>query len=473
MKKMIKIILAAVFCLSCLIFPERSRRRLVAVADTDFSKNEEYYYQLCSSSGLSDAEKNLCKDFRDYLEKKQSDLEAEIKRNQNNLATLKANIASELAQVNKIAGQVSSVEKSIKLVEQSITKVEANISALNLQIEEREGRISDLNEQIKARMMANQKNMTLNLYVQLIMEADSFIDMLRTFSGLNSFTDYDSKKIGEINHERELLQADKSELASQKDDLEQRKSELSTLKKNLVSLKAQHSELLAAYRAKKSQLEKSIDSKLGDVSALSKAMEEIDKALDGYYASSKWGKPLKTSYYVSSGCYYYTPNNPNSGFHPAVDLAGKYGSSVYAVANGYVVDIHTGCPYGYLGSNCGNGHGNYVLYVVQVGKVTYEVIAQHLSAVNVKVGDLVTQGSTVIGKIGSSGNSSGAHLHLGIIKMGTNLSIKQAVRKFKDKNNYYFGAVKKISGACYYRGGAAPCFENPMEIYNLTYHKWY
>ena len=61
MKRMIKIILAAVFCLSCLICPERSRRRVLVLADTDFSKNEEYYYQLCSSSGLSDAEKNLCK----------------------------------------------------------------------------------------------------------------------------------------------------------------------------------------------------------------------------------------------------------------------------------------------------------------------------------------------------------------------------------------------------------------------------
>ena len=281
------------------------------------------------------------------------------------------------------------------------------------------------------------------------------------------------KKIEEIRVEKELLQDDKNELAQQKDTLEAQKTDLASLKKNLVTLKSQHSELLAAYRKKKSQLEKDIDSKAGDLSSLNKALEEIDRALDGYYASSKFALPLKVRFYVSSGCYYYNPTNTGSGFHPAVDMAAKYGSSVYPVANGYVVATYSGCGYGYLGSTCGNGHGNYVVYVVQVGKITYEIISQHLSSVNVKVGDLVMQGKTVIGKVGSSGNSSGSHLHLGIIKMGTNMSIKDAAAKFKAKNNYYYGATKKITGSCPYRNGTAPCFENPMSIFSLSYHRYY
>jgi LysM repeat protein len=96
------------------------------------------------------------------------------------------------------------------------------------------------------------------------------------------------------------------------------------------------------------------------------------------------------------------------GFHYGVDLAGVRGTSVTAAASGTVIKVITGCVEG--NKSCGGRYGNHIVIQHENGTTT---LYAHLSKVNVKVGQSVSQGKK-IGAVGSTGGSTGPHLHFEI-----------------------------------------------------------
>ncbi|OPZ76612.1 MAG: Murein DD-endopeptidase MepM [Alphaproteobacteria bacterium ADurb.Bin438] len=128
-------------------------------------------------------------------------------------------------------------------------------------------------------------------------------------------------------------------------------------------------------------------------------------------------------------------------FHGGVDYGIPMGTSLPSIANGTVITASGGCAaQGSLGNNCGGGFGNYVMVKLENGDV---VVYAHLSSVDVKVGQTVTSG-TVIGKSGSSGRSTGPHLHF-------------EIRVGGDRNNRV-DPVKYLAscGATKWNGSGAP-----------------
>lgn len=95
--------------------------------------------------------------------------------------------------------------------------------------------------------------------------------------------------------------------------------------------------------------------------------------------------------------------SPNAN-HPAIDIAGQLGDAVWAADNGVVV---------YAGWN-NWGYGNVI--VINHGN-GWQTLYAHLSALNVGCGQSVFQG-TPIGAIGSTGNSTGPHLHFEMMYKG-------------------------------------------------------
>lgn len=96
--------------------------------------------------------------------------------------------------------------------------------------------------------------------------------------------------------------------------------------------------------------------------------------------------------------------------HRAMDIGGNYHRNVYAIADGTITKAKSGCGYGQIGSKCGGGWGNHVRIIHNINGTQFESIYGHMEAVLVKPGP-VRQG-TIIGKVGSSGSSTGPHLHL-------------------------------------------------------------
>ena len=112
-------------------------------------------------------------------------------------------------------------------------------------------------------------------------------------------------------------------------------------------------------------------------------------------------------YYTISSTY----GNRWGTTHGAIDIAGgNAGAAIVASKSGTVVRVVTGCTHNYAKSSscgCGGGYGNYVI-IQHDG--TYSTLYGHMASVAVSVGQTVSQGQT-IGYVGSTGFSTGFHLH--------------------------------------------------------------
>lgn len=141
--------------------------------------------------------------------------------------------------------------------------------------------------------------------------------------------------------------------------------------------------------------------------------EENDKPIKNLGASIAKDKKYYENHPIKNLSGYYV--NPAPGYRKSqgihdnngVDLAISTGTPIHAAAAGVVLITKTGCPLGSLRSKCGGGWGNMVLIQHPNGTQT---LYAHQSSVVTRIGATVAQGET-IGYVGSTGRSSGPHLH--------------------------------------------------------------
>lgn len=141
-----------------------------------------------------------------------------------------------------------------------------------------------------------------------------------------------------------------------------------------------------------------------------------------------WLFPAKTNNGINAGTWSYGGNFESFGTneHLGIDLAVSSGEPLVAVADGYILRASDGCTTGYLGNIGSNSHGvggtsgggNMVMLVVPVQDKLYSVIYCHMqNGLSVKTGDIVKAGD-IIGRAGSTGNSSGTHCHIEVALVG-------------------------------------------------------
>jgi murein DD-endopeptidase MepM/ murein hydrolase activator NlpD len=118
--------------------------------------------------------------------------------------------------------------------------------------------------------------------------------------------------------------------------------------------------------------------------------------------------PLKSRYYISSR--YAWRNSPFTGarsFHNGLDMAAPEGTNIYAAFDGMVSSV-----------SYNNTYGNYIIITHRSG---YQTLYGHMSRTIAAKGEYVWQ-NTVIGKVGSTGQSTGPHLHFTVFKNGKTMN---------------------------------------------------
>ncbi len=131
------------------------------------------------------------------------------------------------------------------------------------------------------------------------------------------------------------------------------------------------------------------------------------------YSDSAFGWPCPGYYYISSGF-----GSRWGTTHKGIDIAQNKGADVVASRSGTVIRAVNTCTHNYGKSSncCGNGYGNHVIIMHDDG--TYSTLYGHMASITVSYGDYVTKGQT-IGYVGSTGWSTGPHLHFEVRKNGT------------------------------------------------------
>lgn len=331
-------------------------------------------------------------------------------------------------EINKINKELSDISSQITTTKNDIANAEKEIEKSYEEIEEKKNETNEL-------MKFLQITSGGNVYLEYLFEAESYTDFIYRYSIVTQMSGYNNELMEELEELITNLENKKVELANKQTDLENQKKEFNDkvnyLNSNLENYVEEGATIEEEIKNVKKEIEHYEDlgcSRYQDVSTC-------------YHTPTATGWSYPLSYGTVSDNYTgYAYERPNiGGYHHGIDLwhPNIYGAPVYPVAAGKIAIISW---------ISGGGNAVYIYHTVN-GK-PYTTVYMHLSAYasGLYEGQEVTT-NDVIGYVGNTGVSFGAHLHLGVAT-GNSVSGFNS-RAFDPRNILWFPAMD--SGVYFYR----------------------
>ena len=401
---------------------------------------------------------NELKDQLNALQEEKDAITAQIK-------DLEKQQSENRADMEAIMQQKAVIEQQIALLQDEITNVNEQISSYSLliadkqdELEEAESHLAYLTDLHKKRLRTMEEQGSLS-YWSVIFKANSFSDLLDRVTMVREIAAADQERLTAMNEAATAVAETQKELEAEKLALEQTRAGLEESQQTLAAKNAESDALLAELvavsedmNALHSQFEAAEDSFLDQIaikdqeynkklaeeressrqasiqasiqeSIQESKQESIAASIEaekpstkpttgnssgggssGSNSSKKWIRPCSYSYVSSPFGYRHHPTTGEWSMHKGVDLAAPKGTPIYATRSGYVTiaTYHSTA-------------GNYVTINHQDG---YTSVYMHMTHDVVSVGEYVKAGE-LIGYVGSTGRSTGPHLHFGITYNGT------------------------------------------------------
>ena len=356
---------------------------------------------------IEDKNEEACKAVAKNAKNNLSDIEKQIDEAQNNKEQA-LSLAKEYAQKAQV------YQEDIDGLKTQIDELIVKIDELEKAIAENQGKVEELNSRVKDRMVNYQKTMHFNGYLEFILGSKSFTDMLRRIYGVKAVTSKDKADREEFVAVITKLNSDKEELDKSKKELDDSYEELVNKQAELLVMKDFYEQQAEEIEAELDELTAERDKYYDSFTDLRDILKEIGYTVDDGFVAAVHNS------YITDGVWHYSDGFLGGTWHTGVDYAAKYGTELHAPASGVIIRADDSCGYGYLGNTCGEwiaGGGNQVYLMCEVDGVVYGFMFFHLSRVDVSYGDYVFQ-DEVIGAVGSSGSSTGAHCHIEMYKLG-------------------------------------------------------
>ena len=357
------------------------------------------------------------------------------------------------AQISELSGQISDnnddiremvnqknlIDQEVFLLAQQEENINGQIATYSLmiadkqeQLAEAEANFADLTEKNKARIQAMEEEGQVS-YWSVLFQANDFPDLLDRLNMVQEIAAADRRRLKALDEAAKLVSAAKASLEEEKRAVEQVKTELVQTQQQLAVKRQDADNLLAELVAKgieydllmdqsealQEQLMTDIANKEDEYEHvkyqewLATSIPERPAAPSGGGGDTdinnvggiSWQQPIYGFVFTSAFGWRTHPIYGDARFHSGVDLAAPEGTPIYATRSG-VVDTASyqagGAGY-YVQINHGDG---------------YRSIYMHMTHYIVGYGEYVSQGQ-VIGYCGSTGGSTGPHLHFGISYNGS------------------------------------------------------
>lgn len=305
---------------------------------------------------------------------------------------------------NKTKAEIAQTKQNIKNTEYEIGTARDNIEALNKEIADSNAKIADLKEDTEDLLRLYQELQSENVYASYVTGASSMTELIMRLDAINQVTDYNEKKLNEL----ELLIETNDKLSV---ELKKHQEKLSANILTYEKLLDDQTEALA-------ELDEGVLTIDQEISAMrelikyyeSKGCKEDQDLIECVNIANNtgWLKPVSKGVITSVVGYRKSPTAGASSNHKGIDIGIRYGTPVYPTANGQVAAI-------IRNASCG-GNMLYIWTYVNGKKYTY--VYMHLSEILVKVGDEVRVDKVVAKSGGRAGGSdrctTGPHLHYGL-----------------------------------------------------------
>ena len=345
------------------------------------------------------------------LQEQQKQVEENLKQAKEKLEYVEEELTGTLFQIQNLEERLEEQQKSLDEVNAKYGEIQQKVNDTQEKLDIIQEEYNKKDEMLRKRLVALYKSGTMT-YLDVLFNSKNIIDFVSRFYVIQRIAEYDSKTI--------------NELEKQKKEIEKTARELEQEKANMKIVKAQAEEQTVVLtntktivENHKSSLNESEQDLKSQIDAYLKQQEELENLIQyAIYGSTYelqyvggimiW-PTLSTSYITSP---YGTRLHPIQGIiknHDGIDIGGSMGDPVYAASDGVII---------YSAYNNG-GYGNMVMIDHGMNEEGIKIVTLygHGSKLLKNVGDTVTKGDIIM-EVGSTGNSTGPHVHFEVRENG-------------------------------------------------------
>ena len=356
-----------------------------------------------------------------------TDLKVENAVIQAQIDAIKTQYNANASEIQALVDKKNAVDQEISLLHQQILNVNEQLRIYGQMIadtqdrlDESNARLTQLNKQYKDRIRAMEEEGEIT-YWQVIFESNSFTDFLDRMNMVDEIAAADTQRLLDLQiaaanveenqriltEEMADLQETRQMLTDSEAMLEEKRTESDDILRQLISKQAEFQIVLDESEALQNELMNELAQKQKELQAAQYKEELVKMALRGQNPPSNatWIEPVSGYTITSAFGYRKAPTAGASTYHQGIDMACPTGTPIYATRSGTVTkaSYQAGGAGYYVSINHGDGFGS---------------IYMHMTRYVVSTGQSVSQGQ-LIGYVGSTGISTGPHLHFGISYGGT------------------------------------------------------
>lgn len=397
---------------------------------------------LDSSGALASTLKDLQNE-KKAVEQKKTNLNSNIQKKETEINSKQSSVNQLQKQIKKLNAKIDETNSNMNHLIKEINETVDEIDALQASIKDLETRIKERDAVLRERVRAMQVKGNQVSYLDVLLGANSFSDFIDRFSAVTTLFDADRKIIRQQEEDMAQLEKEKTLVEEKLAQQEERKAKLQQMKDSLNDQKKEKNSLISQLEAEKAKLAKekqSLENEYDNAYKISKELEnkivseqnrlaevarkaEAERRAKANAAKSQRSSSSSSSSASSShtgklpavsGGTWTRPTSGifTSGFgwrthpvfhtkkqHRGIDIAAPTGTPVVAAADGVV---------SYAGQM--SGFGNVVMITHSVNGSIITTVYGHLSRINTSSGAHVSKGQ-LVGAVGSTGVSTGPHLH--------------------------------------------------------------
>jgi len=337
------------------------------------------------------------------LQNQQNELDQKIDQTKTEIAGVKDQMSNEMTQINRLNSQISEYQTELDTLERQISTLSGEIETKENEVKQKEAEFAERKAVLEKRLVALYEAGTTS-YLDMLLSSGSLSDFISKYYLISELAGCDNDLLDSIEKTKTELEVQKTALSNKKTEVEQAKSTASRKKQTLdltvnektviVNNLSEEEKDLQAKLEEFEQDKRAIQVELAKIAAASGNITPVAPSAAGYITPL----PGKTKSNITTGYYGYAN-------HGGVDFACSAGTPVLAVKAGKVVISRAlKRPNGSYKS-----YGEYIVIDHQDGTMT---LYAHMLPNSRTVGEntWVAQGQQ-IGQVGTTGNSTGNHLH--------------------------------------------------------------
>lgn len=353
----------------------------------------------------------------------------QVKENLNNaniqLQYVENELTSSLIQVQKLQDRIDQYQAKLDEVNEKYQKLQNQVEEHQKKLDTVQESYNRKNEALKQRLVAFYKSGSIN-FLDVLMDSNNIIDFVSRYYLIKKMTEYDAKSMEEIEKQKQEIEKVTNELKESKANMKLTKADAEqqtvVLTNTKIILENQISSLTESEQSLKSQID-----------IYKNQQEELENLIQYAIRSSTYELrysggimvwPTLTTSYITSQ--YGSRLHPIQGIiknHAGIDIGGSTGNPVYAAADGVII---------YSQYNTG-GYGNLVMIDHGTNSEGVKIVTLygHGNKLLRNVGESVKQGELIM-EMGSTGNSTGPHVHFEVRENGVAVDPKKYLSSNQD-----------------------------------------